>query len=70
LETVTEQTGLFFSEQKVDALCGAVEEMERIWMNFTPEAFQLQVERFGRKIYTNQMAHAIECGYKQWKDGI
>ena len=70
LETVTEQTGLFFSEQKVDALCGAVEEMERIWMNFTPEAFQLQAERFGRKIHKNQMAHAIEYGYKQWKDGI
>ena len=70
LETVTEQTGLFFNDQKVDSLCGAVEEMERIWMNFTPEAFQLQTERFGRKIYKNQMAHAIEYGYKQWKDGI
>jgi len=70
LETVTEQTGLFFSEQKVDALCGAVEEMERIWMNFTPEAFQQQTELFDRKIYKIQMAHAIEYGYKQWKDGI
>ena len=70
METVTEQTGLFFSEQKVDALCGAVEEMERIWMNFTPEAFQQQTELFDRKIYKNQMAHAIEYGYKQWKDGI
>jgi glycosyltransferase involved in cell wall biosynthesis len=70
LETVTEQTGLFFNDQKVDSLCEAVVEMERIWMNFTPEAFQLQAERFGRKIYKNQMAHAIEYGYKQWKDGI
>jgi len=70
LETVTEQTGLFFYDQKVDSLCGAVREMERIWMNFTPEAFQLQAERFGRKIHKNQMARAIEYGYKQWKDGI
>ena len=70
LETVTEQTGLFFNDQKVDSLCEAVVEMERIWMNFTPEAFQLQAERFGRKIHKNQMAHAIEYGYKQWKDGI
>ena len=70
METVNEQTGLFFNDQKVDSLCEAVVEMERIWMNFTPEAFQLQAERFGRKIYKNQMAHAIEYGYKQWKDGI
>jgi len=61
---------LFFNDQKVDSLCEAVVEMERIWMNFTPEAFQLQAERFGRKIHKNQMAHAIEYGYKQWKDGI
>ena len=70
LETVTELTGLFFNDQKVDSFCEAVVEMERIWMNFTPEAFQLQAERFGRKIYKNQMSHAIEYGYKQWKDGI
>ena len=70
LETVTEQTGLFFNDQNVDSLCEAVVEMERIWMNFNPEAFQQQAERFGRKIYKNQMAHAIEYGYKQWKDGI
>ncbi len=70
METVTEQTGLFFTEQKVDSLCGAVEKMERNWRNFTPEAFQSQTERFGRTIYKNQMAHAIEKGFKQWKESI
>ena len=70
METVTDQTGLFFAEQKVEALCGAVVEMERTWMNFTPEAFEQQTERFSRENYKNQMAHAIEYGYRQWKDGI
>ena len=67
LETVTEQTGIFFSEQKVDALIEAVETMERSWNSFDPEAFQLQISRFGRGNYKEQMAHAIEFGYRQWK---
>ena len=67
LETVTEQTGVFFSEQNVEALIEAVEKMERSWKSFAPEAFQLQMSRFGRRHYKEQMAHAIEFGYRQWK---
>jgi glycosyltransferase involved in cell wall biosynthesis len=67
LETVTEQTGVFFTEQNVEALIEAVEKMERSWKSFAPEAFQLQMSRFGRRHYKEQMAHAIEFGYRQWK---
>ena len=67
LETVTEQTGVFFAEQNVEALIEAVEKMERSWKSFAPEAFQLQMSRFGRGHYKEQMAHAIEFGYRQWK---
>jgi len=70
METVTEQTGLFFAEQKVDALCEAVEKMEQTWKNYVPEAFQRQTNRFGRKQYKKQMTHAIEYGYRQWKGDI
>ena len=68
LETVTDQTGLFFKEQKVDALVKAVEIMERKWEVFVPEKFQEQLSRFGRGHFKEQMAHAIEFGYRQWKE--
>ena len=68
LETVTDQTGLFFKEQKVEALVKAVEIMERKWEVFVPEKFQEQLSRFGRGHFKEQMAHAIEFGYRQWKE--
>ena len=70
METVTEQTGLFFAEQKVEALCEAVEKMERTWKNIDSEAFRKQTSRFGREQFKKQMAHAIEYGYRQWKCDI
>ena len=70
METVTEQTGLFFAEQKVEALCEAVEKMERTWKNYVSEAFRKQTRRFGREQFKKQMAHAIEYGYRQWKCDI
>ena len=70
METVTEQTGLFFAEQKVEALCEAVEKMERTWKNYVSEAFRKQTSRFGREQFKKQMAHAIEYGYRQWKSDI
>ena len=70
METVTEQTGLFFAEQKVEVLCEAVEKMERTWKNYVSEAFRKQTRRFGREQFKKQMAHAIEYGYRQWKCDI
>ena len=68
LETVTDQTGLFFKEQNVEALVKAVEIMELKWEVFVPEKFQEQLSRFGRGHFKEQMAHAIEFGYRQWKE--
>ena len=70
LETVTDQTGLFFKEQKVEALVKAVEIMERKWEVFVPEKFQEQLSRFSRGHFKEQMAHAIEFGYRQWKENF
>ncbi|MBC8258429.1 MAG: glycosyltransferase [SAR324 cluster bacterium] len=66
-ETVTDQTGLFFTEQKVAALCEAVEKMECNWKYYVPAAFQQQTSSFGRKQYKKEMAVAIEDGYRLWK---
>jgi glycosyltransferase involved in cell wall biosynthesis len=67
METITEKTGVFFGKQKVEELCDAVEKMERVHQDFTPEAFQRQTDRFGRLRYKTEMAHAIDFGYRQWK---
>ena len=70
LETVTEETGVFFEEQKVESLITAIKEMERSWKSFAPEAFKQQMSRFGRGHYKEQIAHAIDFGYQQWKTGF
>ena len=67
LETVTNQTGIFFSENKVEALCEAVQEMERRWKNFSPETFSNQTKLFQRENYKEKMAAAIQNGFKEWQ---
>ena len=42
--------------------------MERKWEVFVPEKFQEKLSRFGRGHFKEQMAHAIEFGYRQWKE--
>ena len=67
LETVTDQTGIFFSEQKEESLCEAVQEMERSWKKFSPETFSNQTKLFRRENYKEQMAAAIQNGFKEWQ---
>ena len=67
LETVTDKTGIFFSEQKEEALCDAVQEMERIWKNFSPEIFRNQTKLFRRENYRERMAATIQNGFKAWQ---
>ena len=67
LETVTDQTGIFFSEQKEEALCDAVQKMERIWKNFSPETFSNQTKLFGRENYRERMVDTIQNGFKAWQ---
>ena len=67
LETVTDKTGIFFSDQNEEALCEAVQEMERRWKNFSPEIFSNQTKLFRRENYKEQMAAVIQNGFKQWQ---
>ena len=70
LETVNEHTGIFFHEQRIDALCAAIKEMEQQHSEFDPDDLVRNAARFGRARYKQQMAHAIEYGYRQWKEGL
>ena len=67
METVTDQTGIFFKEQKEEALSAAVEEMERSWKNFSPEKFSNQTKFFRRENYMERMSAAIQNGFKEWQ---
>ena len=66
LETVSEKTGIFFKEQTEDALCEAVEKMERNWKDFSPEAFFSQTIKFGRETFKNKIADVIENCFREW----
>ncbi len=67
LETVTDQTGIFFREQKKEALCDAVLEMEKTWGKFSPDAFRNNTKLFSREDYRKKMAAAIQNGLKDWQ---
>ena len=67
LETVTNQTGIFFGDQKEEKLCNAVQEMERTWKNFSPEAFSNQTKLFQRETYKEKMATVIQNGFREWQ---
>ncbi|MGK5093475.1 glycosyltransferase [Deltaproteobacteria bacterium TL4] len=67
LETVTAETGLFFHEQSVEALCEAVESMEQRWAEYSPQQCVQQATRFNRDRFKKQVAHAVEFGYTQWQ---
>ncbi len=65
LETVTEETGIFFHEPTVGALREAVEKMETGKKDFTSEACVRQVQKFGRERYKQQILKTLEEGYQQ-----
>ena len=67
LETVNEQTGIFFKEARVDALCTAIEQMEQTWEDFDPIQLRKQAQRFGRDRFAHQIANAVQYGYRQWR---
>ena len=67
LETVTDQTGIFFGEQKEEALCDAVQKMERRWKFFSSETFSNQTNLFGRERYREKMSAIIQNGFKTWQ---
>tara|TARA_B100000945_G_scaffold291497_1_gene266030 strand:+ start:5068 stop:6192 length:1125 start_codon:yes stop_codon:yes gene_type:complete len=67
LETVSDQTGIFFSDQNKEALCEAVMEMERSWKKFSPDTFCNQTKLFSREDYIEQMATKIQNGFMEWQ---
>ena len=60
LETVVEgETGLFFREQTVDSLCGAIEEFEgRSW---SPDSCRSNAMRFSSDSFKDGLRRAIGC---------
>ncbi len=68
LETVTEQTGIFFQQQTEEGLGRAVEEMETRHSGFKLEDFRKHTSRFSRKRYREEMETAINEGYLRWRE--
>ena len=64
LDTVTEKTGIFFSEQTVESLMAAVVKMEKLYPQFSAESCHTRAEEFTRKKfiaeYSNVLARALE----------
>ncbi len=67
LETVNEQTGIFFHQQTEDALSHAVEEMETRHSSFQREEFQKNTSRFSRKRYQQEISQVINVSYEDWR---
>nr|WP_236673061.1 glycosyltransferase [Comamonas sp. JC664] len=60
LETVTERTGLFFSEQTPSSLAAAVRRFDVWEASFRPDAARAQAERFSRAAFQRAMLHEME----------
>jgi glycosyltransferase involved in cell wall biosynthesis len=59
LDTVVEgQTGLFFDEQTVESLCGALERFAE--MRFSPATCRANAERFDRVVFDRELAMFVE----------
>jgi len=56
LETVTEETGVFFPEQTVPALKSAIEEFEHRESEFRPETARAQALKFDRPVFKRKVA--------------
>jgi len=63
LETVVgEKTGLFFNEQTVESLCGAIEEFEsRSWL---ADACRAQASRFAMEVFRREFANVVDSTLK------
>ncbi len=66
LETVIEgETGLFFEEQSIESLCGALERFED--MCFNPDRCRANAERFDTKVFERELTTYIERRYDEWR---
>ncbi|MBF0289028.1 MAG: glycosyltransferase [SAR324 cluster bacterium] len=68
LETVTEETGIFFNEQTVESLETAVVQFEDQKKIFSTEKCVQQARRFSRERFKQEIIKALEQGYQQWQN--
>lgn len=59
LETVTDETGLFFEEQTVDGLCDAVLRFERMQGDLDPAAARARALQFDTPVFRERISSAI-----------
>jgi len=60
LETVTDQTGVFFAEQTVEALMDAVKRFEAFEAQFQPSRARAQASTFTREAFQAALLHELE----------
>lgn len=61
LETVTDRTGLFFGEQTVDSLLGALEAFETFEATFVPAQARAQAQRFTKQAFQAGIQREVEA---------
>jgi glycosyltransferase involved in cell wall biosynthesis len=60
-ETVVDgETGLFFAEQRAEAICSAIDRFERIRDRFDPERIRAQAERFSKSRFREDFGAVLE----------
>ncbi len=66
LETVTQETGIFFDLPIVESLSQAVASMELRWKEFDPQICSDRANLFSRERYRKEMGDAIQSTYFKW----
>ena len=66
LETVTNQTGIFFHDSTVQSLSFAIKEMEKKWRQFEPHICVARSQQFSRENYKNNIKNIIQSTYLEW----
>jgi glycosyltransferase involved in cell wall biosynthesis len=54
LDTVTPDTGIFFSDQSVEGLMAAVKKCEAEWPRFSPAVARARAEEFRREVFQKE----------------
>ncbi|WP_405208859.1 glycosyltransferase [Aquimarina sp. LLG6339-5] len=65
---VKENTGVFFKEQTIDSLLGAIEFFERHEKSFDKQTIRKQAELFSKERFEKELKKTIEQLYSCWKN--
>lgn len=67
LETVIDnKTGVFFDEETVESLNGAIDKLEENYTDFFPSACRAQSEKFSEECFNNNINETINAGYEHY----